>query len=117
MPAFLRWSVLAVPLLAMAGCSQPYSGPEVDGGYAPNGRARTFIDAQLAAHPDGTERGLTGDEATVIYRNYLRSIGGRPLGGGGQPGGGSLGSGAGSQGASAGMGSQGASGGTGSSYP
>jgi hypothetical protein len=114
MPAFLRWSVLAVPLLAMAGCSQPYSGPEVDGGYAPNGRARTFIDAQLAAHSDGTERGLTGDEATVIYRNYLRSIGGRPVGGGGQPGAGGQGGGAGSPGGGAG----GASGsGSGGGYP
>ena len=87
MSAF-RWSLVAVPLLTIAGCTPPPSGPEVDGGYAPNNRAREFIDAQLASHPNGTEPGMTGEEANVIYRNYLRSIGSRPIGGGGQQGGG-----------------------------
>jgi hypothetical protein len=79
---FARWSVLAVPLLVLAGCSPPLSEPENDEGYARNGRARGFIDAQLAPGPRGTEPDLNGDEAEVIYRNYLRSIG-REISGGG----------------------------------
>jgi hypothetical protein len=111
MQAFVRWSLLTVPLLGMAACSPPPPiGPEADGGSPPYGRARGFIDTQLSSHPDGTEPGLTGIEASVIYRNYLRSIG-RQFGGSGQQGGGQLGQGGGASGG------PGSGGGTGGSYP
>lgn len=116
MSAF-RWSLVAIPLLAIAGCTPPPpSGPEVDGGYAPNNRARGFIDAQLASHPNGTEPGITGEEANVIYRNYLRSIGGHPIGAGGQTGSGSPGGGS-AGGGGAGGTPVGAAGGGGGGYP
>lgn len=114
MQALIRWSLLVVPLAAMASCSPPPAEPETDGGYARNGRARAFIDAQLASHPAGTEPGLSGDEATVIYRNYLRSIG-RQMTGSGQQGQAGQ-SGLGTEGSGLSGGLSGA-GGTGGGYP
>jgi hypothetical protein len=71
-------------LLALAGCATPPREPAAPPS-PPLSAARQVMDAQYAARPMGPPAGLNGDEATVIYQNYLKQIG-RPETGGNRPG-------------------------------
>ena len=74
-PTLFR-ALAAAMLVAMAGCATPpQETAQVPPPPPPPLAARQVIEAQYAARPSGPPAGLNGDEATVIYQNYLKQIG------------------------------------------
>jgi hypothetical protein len=71
----LSFRALAAALLALAGCATPPAEPAPPPAPPRPSAARQVIDAQLAARPSGPQTAMNGDEATVIYQNYLKQIG------------------------------------------
>lgn len=77
-------------LLLLAGCATPPPPPQhAAAASLPASATRRVLEAQFAQRPAADAPAMSGQEASVIYSHYLRSIGSAANGGasGGMPGG------------------------------